>query len=171
MTFTRAQCIRGTRCVPMTHAESIDCLAHHSRRTLAEIATSIGRDPNYLRKATSPNDDTHPYRSDLRVPMTLSSGAFPLERNYAAIEFEARSVGGVFLLLPTVEGDDQDEILNAHLDAVKEHADIAGKLQAILPNGITADEANGFDVEIDEAIARLVALKTIVRAHAEKGSR
>lgn len=146
----------------MTFSEAVDQVAHHSeteqgrRMTVADIATRIGRNENYLRKATSQYDDAHPLRADLVAPLTVAT------RNYALVEHIAEACGGVFFRLPPVHATSAD-VIEQTATTVKEFADVLhSSADAYADQRLTPEEAQRTCREIDQAIAALAQFRKLI---------
>jgi len=168
MTNTARQCRNGDRCIPQTFAEAVDCVAHHSvdeqgkPLTIPRIASRIGRDENYLRKACSQYDDTHPLRGDLIVALTTAT------HNYAIVDYIARQTGCAVFHLPSVSDDHHADIMGHAATAVGDFGDVLKHVQEAIADGhVTPEEAERLVIEASELIATLVKLKHTFRQKAK----
>lgn len=162
MTRNRRACRNGHRCEPRTLLEAIYCLVHHSAADAATIAERIGVRRGYLLDAANPDRDEVQFQARMIEPASSAAS------NDVIVDFLCRLRGGVFVRIPSVDTD-AAEITRAHLDVVREMGEDAERLQKILGDGVlTADEADAFDAEVDQTIAKQVRWKAIVRAHVGK---
>jgi hypothetical protein len=175
MTTTRPTCLsaraphteRARACDPRTFAEAVDCVAHHSAddqgrsMSVDRIAMQIGRDANYLRKACSAFDDTHPLRGDLIVPLTVAT------QNDAIMRYLAREAGGTFVRLPAADVSHEDVVKHTS-EVVAEFSDVLREVAMAMADGaVTEDEAARVAQEGHEAIAKIAVLVKVMEHRAQ----
>ena len=166
-TTTRTHCRAGATCDPRTFEEAADCLGHHSSRTLTQIASAISRSYNYLKKALSANQETHPLRGDLVVPLTLASAEDPRARNYALLDWMEAQVGRVAFVVPTAADIGDADLLQRVHNLSKEFTDMLARVTESARDGrTTPDEVEDVAREFRELQAAGAALLEHLRASA-----
>lgn len=159
-TQSRKACRAGHTCQPQTFAEALDCLAHHSDVPLTQIAERVGRDVNYLRKATSQYDEAHPFRGDLIVPVTRAAN------NFVLLDYLESQVGRIAIALPGAEPGRQD-LLAHQLAVVREVGEDAAAIERALHDGrVDAIELPRLKREIEESVKALLTLKAALQLKA-----
>lgn len=155
MTTTPKRCRSGQRCQPVTLKEALDCLGHHGALTVRELAERLGHiSEGTLGKQLSLYDeDNYPTLRQV-VPLTLAS------KNDAVIGLLARQCGGVFVRVDAagVDGEQLGRTVCEFGEMLQSHA------AACADGTVTAEEAEDFSREADEAMAAIAALKLRVRA-------
>ena len=161
-TTSRKLCRTGHRCTPQSFIESVDCLAHHSDLSLAQVAERIGRDANYLRKACSQYDDAHPFRGDLILPMSTVTG------NDVVLRYLVGERGGMFVRCPDA-GADRD-VYEAFAAVAQELGDDSSLLRRILDDGVvSAAELVQAKRELAETVEAVLAVAAVLEARVERG--
>lgn len=173
MIASRVDCRSGVSpCRPASLAELIAHVAQHvvpggvpalAIRVWARTGDPRSRDTfgRWFLKVCSPHETAYRLPVDLVGPFCCAAG------DDALIAELARDAGGVFVRVPTSAVAPAD-ILDSHLRVIREIGDQAAALATMLEDGrIETREVADFERQSDEAIAALVALKAIVRAHAE----
>ena len=159
-TTSRKLCRNGDRCTPQSFVEAVDCLAHHSDLSLAQIAERIGRDANYLRKACSQYDDAHPFRGDLILPLTTVTD------NDVVLRYLVGERGGMFVRCPDA-GLDRD-VYEAFAGVAKELGDDSSLLRRILDDGVvSAAELAQAKAELNETVEAVFAVLAVLTARVQ----
>lgn len=163
-TSSRKECCSagGQKCDLRNLGDSLYHVVHHSELSARELAEQLGVRPGYLLDAANPDRDDTQFQLRLLAPLTR------LSKNDALIEAVARGCGGVFVRTPTLTGRHAD-IAHQSTRVLREVCEAIEAPAAAVENDarIDAAECAGIDKQIDEAIAALLVLKTVVRAAAD----
>jgi hypothetical protein len=161
MTSTRKQCRTGeAACRPSTLKEALDCLAHHSDRTVAQMAEAIGHTTaGTLGKQLSLHDEDNYPPVRLVVPLTLVS------KNDAVVRYLAEAVGGRFVR-ESIDASPVDGAGVARM--LREFGELLEAVSAAMADGrVTDDEVARVDREWDDVARVAAAVRVQLRSAAE----
>lgn len=159
MVENRKGCVLGTRrCTPQTTAQEIHCQWRHDPAyTFEDLARMVGAQRPALSRKTDG------FSEELSIRLFIA--AAKTTGNLRPMASLARDLDGVFVPLPAGERSrDVYAALAAVMAEVGEDADVIQRVLA--DDHITPDEAVRVTREIDDTIARLVALRLTVEAQA-----
>ena len=165
MTSTRKQCRSGeVPCRPDSLKQALDCLAHHSDRTVAQMAEAIGHTTaGTLGKQLSQYDDDNYPPMRLVVPLTLASG------NDAVVRYFAEAVGGRFVR-ESADGAPVDGAGIARM--LREFSELLEAVSAAMADGrVTDDEVARVDREWDDLARVSASVRVQLRSAAERRGR
>lgn len=157
MVENRKGCVQGTRrCEPQGLAQVVHCVTRHGRMTFQDLCQAAGKRSDAMsRMSDGLSEDL-----TLRLAIAVSE----LQRDNRIAEEFCRRVGGVFVPLDARDATDAD-VHAALLKAVSELGEDSSLISRVLADGgITSEEADAVDAEVDETIQALLQVKARVRA-------
>jgi hypothetical protein len=163
-TENRQDCTLGRRvCDPRDTAETIHCLARHSSTPPQKLSAEAQMRHDTFLRATEWTPG-----APCKTPVSLFTFLTNRTKDTRAIASLARDCGGVFVPLPPVEAlAGEERLFEALSTAFEEVGQDAAVIRRALADGeISGDDLARCTREIDESIAALCRVKTVLTAMA-----